>query len=57
MKKQINVLMHQNAVSVFVNYCIDVLTSKLMFTACTCMGAQYQDGEQIEPNCSTRCTR
>ena len=25
-------------------------------TACTYMGAQYQDGEQIEPNCSTRCT-
>ena len=25
-------------------------------TACTFMGAQYQDGEQIQPNCSTRCT-
>ena len=25
-------------------------------TVCTYMGAQYQDGEQIEPNCSTRCT-
>ena len=30
-----------------------VLTSN---TVCTYMGAQYQDGEQIEPNCSTRCT-
>ena len=25
-------------------------------TACTFMGVQYQDGEQIQPNCSTRCT-
>ena len=28
----------------------------IIFTACTYMDVIYQEGEQIQPNCSTRCT-